>query len=111
MARRAPASSRHYVCSHRGWRAAVATVRRRLSRLDRFGIARSLRETARLLDLAGEPHFKVRAYERAAKVLERTTTDVGVLVDQGRLTELPGIGPRLASLVTELHLTGTSETL
>jgi DNA polymerase (family X) len=89
----------------------VATVRRRLSRLDRFGIARSLRETARLLDLAGEPHFKVRAYERAAKVLERTTTDIAVLVDQGRLTELPGIGPRLARLVTELHLTGTSEIL
>ena len=34
----------------------------REGKLDRLAIARRLREMARLLDLAGQPRFKVRAY-------------------------------------------------
>ena len=66
-------------------------------KLDRLGIARALREMARLLDLAGETQFKVRAYHRAAQALERLGANLGRLVKEERLTELHGIGPRLAS--------------
>src|SRR6266508_1501581 len=66
------------------------------AQLDRLGIARTLREMARLLDLAGEPVFKVRAYERGAQAIEHSTADLANLVHEGRLTELTGIGPRLA---------------
>jgi DNA polymerase (family X) len=80
-------------------------------RLDQLGIARSLREMSRLLDLAAEPRFKVRAYDRAAQVLERLGTDVGRLIEKDRLTELPGIGPRLAAVISELYRTGSAKAL
>jgi DNA polymerase (family X) len=80
-------------------------------RLDQLGLARSLREMARLLDLAAEPRFKVRAYDRAAQVLERLGTDVGRLIEKDRLTELPGIGPRLAAVISELYRTGSTKAL
>ena len=80
-------------------------------KLDRLGIARALREMARLLDLAGDTPFKVRAYDRAAQALERLGADLGHLVKEERLTELHGIGPRLAAVISELYLTGSSRAL
>ena len=80
-------------------------------KLDRLGIARALREMARLLDLTGEAQFKVRAYDRAAHALERLSANLGRLVEEERLTELHGIGPRLAAVVSELYLTGSSKAL
>ncbi|HMB33470.1 MAG TPA: helix-hairpin-helix domain-containing protein, partial [Methylomirabilota bacterium] len=81
------------------------------ARLDRLAIARRLHEMARLLDLAGEQPFKVGAYDRAARALERLGGDLSALVDDGRLTELRGIGPRLAAVIAEIHRTGTSRSL
>jgi DNA polymerase (family X) len=78
-------------------------------RLDPAGVARALREMARLLDLAGESPFKVRAYDRAAHAIERSGREVARLLEEGRLTQLRGIGPRLA--ITELHQTGTCRAL
>jgi DNA polymerase (family 10) len=66
---------------------------------------------ARLLDLAAQPRFKVRAYERAAQALERLAGDLGHLVVKERLTELQGIGPRLAAVISELYRTGSSQGL
>ncbi len=80
-------------------------------KLDRLGIARALREMARLLDLTGETQFKVRAYDRAGHALERLSANLGRLVKEERLTELHGIGPRLAAVVSELYLTGSSKAL
>src|SRR5262249_59687121 len=81
------------------------------ARLDRLAIARRLHEMARLLDLAGEQPFKLGAYDRAARALERLGGDLSALVDDGRLTELRGVGPRLAAVIAEIHLTGTSRSL
>src|SRR5215472_12959612 len=81
------------------------------ARIDRLAIARHLHEMARLLGLAGEPPFKVRAYDRAAPAFERFGGDVSPLVEEGRLTELRGVGPRLAEVIAELHRTGTSRSL
>jgi DNA polymerase (family X) len=79
---------------------------------DRLGIARALREMSRLLDLSGEDAFKARAYVRGARVLE-ALDDVTFerLVEEGRLTELQGIGAGLAARITELRQTGRSEAL
>src|SRR5499426_2565034 len=74
------------------------------ARLDRLAIARHLHEMARLFDLAGEQPFKVRAYDRAARALERLGGDLSALVNDGRLTELRGVGPRLAAVIAELSL-------
>jgi DNA polymerase (family X) len=80
-------------------------------RADRLTIARALREMAGLLDASGQETFKARAYARGAEVLERLDADLGALVDQRRLTTLPGIGPALAAMITDLYETGRSQTL
>ncbi len=78
---------------------------------DKFEIARALREIGALLELEGENPFKVRAYENGARAVEALQEDVGVVADEGRLTDLPGVGEALAKKIGELHRTGTTELL
>ncbi|MDH7578408.1 MAG: DNA polymerase/3'-5' exonuclease PolX [Bacillota bacterium] len=63
-------------------------------------------EIADLLEIIGENSFKVRAYRRAARVLENTYLEVEQLVQENRLEELPGIGAALAAKIKELTETG-----
>jgi DNA polymerase (family 10) len=79
--------------------------------MDRLAIARQLREIGLLLELQGENPFKARAYERGARALEALAADLGALVAQDRLTDIPGIGRALAGTIRELHRTGRSEQL
>ena len=44
-------------------------------------------------------------------MLEASRADLGSLVGEGRLTDLPGIGTALARVIEQLHQTGTSELL
>jgi len=80
-------------------------------RLDRLAVAAALREMAALLAVRGGEPFRARAYERAATALERHAEDLARLVDQDRLTELPGIGRGIAGVIAELHRTGRSASL
>ncbi|MGH7343873.1 MAG: DNA polymerase/3'-5' exonuclease PolX, partial [Candidatus Rokuibacteriota bacterium] len=80
-------------------------------RPDRLTIARALREMAGLLQASGPETFKARAYARGADVIERLDADLGELVERRRLTTLPGVGPALAAMITELYQTGRSQTL
>jgi len=79
--------------------------------LDRFGVARALREIASLMQVEGANPFKVRAYERGARALEGMPEDLGTLVRESRLTSVPGIGSALASTIAELFQTGRSPQL
>jgi DNA polymerase (family 10) len=79
--------------------------------LDKFAVARALREIGTLLELEGENPFKVRAYENGARAVEGITEDLGALVEAGRLREVNGIGEALAKKITDLHRTGTTELL
>jgi DNA polymerase (family X) len=79
--------------------------------LDRFGVARALREIAALMEVEGANPFKVRAYERGARALEGLAEDLGTLVREERLTSVPGIGTALASTISELFRTGRSPQL
>lgn len=71
-------------------------------------IAHVLRMIAGLLTLKGEPVFRVRAYERAARTVEHGDFDLEALAREGKLIEIPGIGKNLASKIHELVTTGTS---
>ncbi len=73
---------------------------------DRFKIAADLREIGRFLTVVGENPFKVQAYERGARSLEKLDGDLDALVGSGRLTAIPGIGTALASIIEEIYRTG-----
>jgi DNA polymerase (family 10) len=78
---------------------------------DPADIGRALDEMAALLGLEGEPKFKVRAYERAARIARLLGPDLGALVEQGRLRSVQGIGAALSQQIEELWNTGSSEYL
>src|SRR6187455_2108689 len=79
--------------------------------LDRFGVARALREIASLMEAERANPFKVKAYERGARALEGMAEDLGLLVREERLTSVPGIGKALAATISELFRTGSSPQL
>ena len=52
--------------------------------------------------------FRVRAYRKAARIVQELPEDVGELVAHGQTVEgLPGIGADLAGKVAEIASTGT----
>jgi DNA polymerase (family 10) len=65
-----------------------------------------LREIADLLELKGENPFKLRAYRNAARQVEHLPTDIAELGAEGRLREIPGIGPALEKKIDEWLSTG-----
>jgi DNA polymerase (family X) len=74
-------------------------------------IAAVLRDIAAALRLRGESAYRIRAYERGADVIDAFRGALGPMIAEGRLTEIPGIGERLASIIEEVHATGTSKLL
>jgi len=67
--------------------------------MDNRTIARRLREYARYLDRQGDNLFRVRAYRRAAAMVEGLAHPISELLKEGgreRLQALPGIGEHLS---------------
>ncbi|MDZ4834418.1 MAG: PHP domain-containing protein [Candidatus Melainabacteria bacterium] len=79
--------------------------------MDKFEIANALRETGALISAAGGNPYKARAYITGAKSVESLQRDIGTLVAEKRLVEVPGIGASLAAAIEELYITGTSRVL
>ena len=70
-------------------------------------VAAMFDQAAELLEIEGENQFRVRAYRRAARVIEGLPQSVKGLLSAGRdLSELPGIGKDLAGKIAEIVATG-----
>jgi len=69
-------------------------------------IAEQLEAFASLLDLSGAGYYTSRAYRRAAETIRETKAPIAELVGAGRIQELRGIGPGIASRLRELVETG-----
>jgi len=69
-------------------------------------IAERLEAFANLLDLSGAGYYTSRAYRRAAETIRETQAPIAELVAAGRIQELRGIGPSIASRLRELVQTG-----
>src|SRR6476646_1134108 len=72
-------------------------------------IAAQLREIAVYFELDGDRH-RAMAYDRAARSVE-AANGLHRLLDEGRLEELPGIGPSIARVVGDLARRGSSSVL
>ena len=69
-------------------------------------VAALLEDIADLLEVKNENQFRVRAYREAARTIGGMTEDVLKLWEEGRLREIPGVGPSIASKIDEFLRTG-----
>ncbi|GMR19188.1 MAG: DNA polymerase/3'-5' exonuclease PolX [Patescibacteria group bacterium] len=75
-------------------------------KLSNATVSRMLSEVAAAYEAKGENRFKIRAYSTAADSVEHATSEVRDLWEEGRLSELPGIGTNIASHLDEYFRTG-----
>jgi DNA polymerase (family X) len=69
-------------------------------------VAAMLNRVADLLEIKGEIFFKIRAYREAVRQLDNLTSEVQDLIKEGRLKDVPGIGPAIESKIVEFVTTG-----
>jgi len=70
-------------------------------------IASIFNHIADLLEIQGANVFRIRAYRKAAAVVEAHSGDIEDLAQQDRLTSLEGIGKDLSEKIKEIIATGT----
>ena len=64
-----------------------------------------------LYEIDGADQFRVLAYHRAADRIREAGESAWTLSEQGRLTELPGVGRTIAEKIDQVRATGTMEAL
>jgi DNA polymerase (family 10) len=79
--------------------------------VDKFNVARALDEIARYIELSDPRPFRARAFENAARAVERLDGDIEGLVASGAIYDISGIGKATGQIVEELVRTGTSRYL
>jgi DNA polymerase (family 10) len=65
-----------------------------------------LNEIGAILEIKGENPFKVRAYYAAARNIESLTVNIEKLIEQNKLSEVPGVGESLKEKIAEYVKTG-----
>lgn len=70
-------------------------------------IAQIFRDIAKILEIKGGNVFRIRAYERAAQNIESLSEDIQDLINEGRLTDIPGVGADLEDKIKEIVKTGS----
>ena len=74
--------------------------------MENTDVAQILAEVADLLELTGGDPCKARAYRQAAQIIDLLPSPVSEIWREGKLTELPSIGKRIAEHIEELLSTG-----
>jgi DNA polymerase (family 10) len=75
--------------------------------MDNKTVARILRETAELLQIDGAMIGRYRSYEKTAEMIAGMHESIEQIAQDGeKLTELPGIGDRMAEHIQEILKTG-----
>ncbi|WP_431015513.1 helix-hairpin-helix domain-containing protein [Bradyrhizobium pachyrhizi] len=70
-------------------------------------IAKLLREYAQRSALRGGDPYRAKAYSRAADSLTALAVPIEHLIEEDRLTEIPGVGEAIADIIIRLRRTGT----
>lgn len=69
-------------------------------------LASLFRNIAAVYQIKGENRFRIIAYEKAADSIEHLTSEAKDYWDDGKINEIPGIGPTIAGHLDELFRTG-----
>ncbi len=64
-------------------------------------------QMADVMEILGEDQFRVNTYRKVARIVGEMPTDIGVLLENGQLEEVPGIGKSTLAKVDEFVKTGT----
>ncbi|MEK7487652.1 MAG: helix-hairpin-helix domain-containing protein, partial [Planctomycetota bacterium] len=72
-------------------------------------VAQLLRSIAQLLEIRGDMVFKIRAYERAALVIEDLEDDIVTFWKEDRLQDIAGVGEALSEKIAQYLETGKLE--
>jgi len=76
---------------------------------DNEGIAAVLDEIGDLIELKGENVFRAVTYRQVARSIRDLREPVALLLEQGRLGEIPKTGPSVTEAITQLITTGESK--
>ncbi|HJQ39326.1 MAG TPA: PHP domain-containing protein, partial [Thermoanaerobaculia bacterium] len=79
--------------------------------MDKFTVAKTLDEIARYIELSDPKPFRARAFEKAARAIERIDDDMEEVVAAGKLYDIDGVGKGTGQIVEEMVRTGTSQYL
>ncbi len=74
---------------------------------DNHAIASILEAAGDLLEISGADRFRVLSYRKAAGVIRAWPEALTSMASEGRLTEIPGVGAKIAGSVSEIVRTGT----
>jgi DNA polymerase (family X) len=79
--------------------------------MDNRAIARMLSETADLMEISAEDSFRIRSYRTAAAAIEGHPEQLSAMLKDStkKLTEIPGVGKGIASVVAEIEERGSFE--
>jgi len=72
-------------------------------------VAELLKKIAQLLEIKEDIVFKIRAYEKAALVIENLDEDIEEVWKKGKLDDIPGVGEALTKKISEFLETGKSK--
>jgi DNA polymerase (family 10) len=64
-------------------------------------------QMADVMEILGEDQFRVNTYRKVARIVGEMPTDVDVLLGNGQLAEVPGIGKSTLAKIDEFVKTGT----
>ena len=78
---------------------------------DNTAVAAKLDLTADLLEISGADKFRFLSYRKAANAVRAWPEQVGVLAQSGRLTEIPGVGAKMAANIEQVVSRGSFDAL
>ena len=79
--------------------------------MDKFTVAKTLDEISRYIELSDPNPFRARAFEKAARAVEKLDDDIESVVASGEITKVSGIGKATAQIIEEIVRTGSSRYL
>jgi len=77
--------------------------------MDKKDIIEVLERIGTMMEIKGENPFKIRAYSAGARTLQTMEEDLGEVIEEGSLGDIPGIGKALTEKIETLYATGELE--